>query len=86
MDLIEEFTEIIKNEDEDMSRQMKSHYKKQFTKMMKEEIEKNLSYKLCLKISEMNDELKLWKEDVDRLRECNQELKLENRKLKSQKI
>ena len=82
MDLIEEFIDIIKNEDEDMSRQMKSHYKKQFTKMIKGKTEKNLVYKLCLKISEMNDEIKSYEGDVKRKNEIVQELKNENRALK----
>lgn len=86
MDIIEDFIEIIKNEEENMSKQMKSHYKKQFTKMIKDEINKNLTYKLCLKISELNDEIKSYEGDIVRKNEIIQELKMENRELKSQKI
>jgi hypothetical protein len=44
--------------------------------------EKNLVYKLCLKISEMNDEIKSYEGDVKRKNEIIQELKNENRALK----
>jgi TolA-binding protein len=85
---VDVFIEMIKEAEPDMSRQMKSHYKKQFIKMSDDEDKQNLVYKLCLKMWEMEDEIKSYEGDVERLRECNRELKMENRVLKgkSQKI
>jgi hypothetical protein len=80
------FIEIIKSEEENMSKQMKSHYKKQFIKMSEDEINKNLTYKLCLKIWEMEDDIKSYEGDIQRKNEIIQDLKIENSELKSQKI
>jgi len=83
---VDVFIEMIKEAEPELSKQMKSHHKKQFIKMSKDESKQNLLYKLCLKMWEMEDEIKSWKEDVDNLRDVMNKLKIENRELKSQKI
>mgnify|MGYP001385117175 CR=1 FL=1 len=60
---VDVFIEMIKEAEPDMSRQMKSHYKKQFIKMSENDNKENLVYKLCLKMWEMEDEIKSWLED-----------------------
>jgi len=80
------FLKMIKEADPDLSKQMKFHHKKQFIKMSEDPNKQNLVYKLCLKMWEMEDEIKSWKEDVDNLRDVMNKLKIENRELKSQKI
>lgn len=70
------FIEMIKEAEPDMSRQLKSHYKKQFIKMREDEIKQNLVYKLCLKIWEMErDEIRSYKGDIKRKDEIIKELK-----------
>ena len=66
---------MIKTADPDMSRQMKSHYKRTFTEMDKGESSQNLVYKLCLQMWEMEDDIKWLKENNDILKEANKELK-----------
>ena len=83
---VDVFIEMIKEAEPDMSRQMKSHYKKQFIKMSENDNKENLVYKLCLKMWEMEDEIESYKGDVERKNDIIRELKLENRELKSQKI
>jgi len=79
---VDVFLKMIKEADPDFSKQMKSHYKKQFIKMSEDPNKQNLVYKLCLKMWEMEDEIKSWKDDVDYLKQCVQDLKMENRALK----
>ncbi len=83
---VDVFLKMIKEAEPDMSRQMKSHYKKQFIKMSEDDNKENLVYKLCLKMWEMEDEIESYKGDVERKNDIIRELKLENRELKSQKI
>ena len=83
---VDVFIEMIKEAEPDMSRQMKSHYKKQFIKMSEDDNKENLVYKLCLQMWEMEDEIESYKGDVERKNDIIRELKLENRELKSQKI
>lgn len=85
---VDVFIEMIKEAEPDMSRQMKSHYKKQFIKMSEDDNKENLVYKLCLQMWEMEDEIESYKGDVERKNDIIRELKLENRSLKgkSQKI
>ena len=54
--------------------------------MSEDENKQNLVYKLCLKMWEMEDEIQSYKGDVERLREYNKELKLENRFLKEKSL
>jgi len=84
---VDVFIEMIKESEPDMSKQMKSHYKKQFIKMSDPtgESKQNLVYKLCLKIWEMGDDITSYEGDVERKNDIIKELKLENRELK-QKI
>lgn len=68
------FLDIIKEVDPDMNRQMKSYYKKQMTQMNEDESKENLVFKLCNKIWEMReDEIRLYKQDVQRLQEIKEE-------------
>ena len=83
---VDVFIEMIKEAEPDMSKQMKSHHKKQFIKMSEDESKQNLVYKLCLKMWEMEDEIKSYEGDIQRKNEIIKELKIENRELKSQKI
>jgi len=73
------FIKMIKEADPDLSKQMKFHHKKQFIKMSEDPNKQNLVYKLCLKMWEMEDV-------VDYLTQSVEDLKKENRELKSQKI
>jgi len=77
-DTVDAFLRMIKTADPDMSRQMKSHYKRTFTEMDKGESSQNLVYKLCLQMWEMEDDIKWLKENNDILKEANKELKQGN--------
>ena len=72
---VEELLRLIKTADPDMSRQMKSHYKRAFTKMHKGKSSENLVYKLCLHMWEMEDDINWLKENNLILKEANKELK-----------
>jgi len=77
-DTVDAFLRMIKTADPDMSRQMKSHYKRTFTEMDKGASSQNLVYKLCLQMWEMEDDIKWLKENNDILKEANKELKQDN--------
>ena len=79
---VDVFLKMIKEAEPDLSKQMKSHYKKQFIKMSDDESKQNLVYKLCLKMWEMEDEIKSYEGDIQRKNEIIQDLKIENRALK----
>tara|TARA_R110002012_G_C11209603_1_gene561028 strand:+ start:229 stop:486 length:258 start_codon:yes stop_codon:yes gene_type:complete len=72
---VDDFVEMIKKADPEMSRQMKSHYKKKFIGMSEDISQQNLLYKMCLKMYEMEDDLKWYKENYERVKEVNAELK-----------
>jgi len=75
MDTVDDFVEMIKKADPEMSRQMKSHYKKKFIGMREDETKQNLLYKMCLKMYEMEDDLNWYKENLKIVKEANAELK-----------
>jgi len=78
-DTVDAFLRMIKTADPDMSRQMKSHYKRTFLKMNPDKpSSQNLVYKLCLQMWEMEDDIKWLKENNDILKEANKELKQNN--------
>jgi hypothetical protein len=72
---VDVFLKMIKEADPDLSKQMKSHYKKQFIIMNKDENKQNLVYKLCLKMWEMEDDIRFLDQRVKELSEANRELK-----------
>lgn len=72
---VDRFIEMIKLADPDMSKQMKSHHKKQFIKMAEDESKQNLLYKMCLKTWEMEDEIRYLNDKVSILQSANRELK-----------
>jgi len=74
-DCVDDFVKMIKKADPEMSRQMKSHYKKKFMIMIEDETQQNLLYKMCLKMYEMDDELNWYKENLQIVKEANSELK-----------
>lgn len=79
---VDVFIKMIKESEPNLSKQMKSHHKKQFIKMSEDETKQNLIYKLCLKMWEMEDEIESYKGDVERKNDIIRELKIENRSLK----
>lgn len=78
---VDVFLKMIKEADPDLSKQMKSHYKKQFIIMNKDESKQNLVYKLCLRMWEMEDQIRYLDEKVEVLSEANRELKAEIKKI-----
>ena len=53
--IVKDYLDTIKNLDPDMSKQMKSHYKKQFIQITEGESSENLLFKLCKKISDLEN-------------------------------
>jgi hypothetical protein len=78
---VDVFLKMIKEADPDFSKQMKSHYKKQFIKMSEDPNKQNLVYKLCLKMWEMEDQIRYLDEKVEVLSGANRELKAEIKKI-----
>ena len=71
--IVKDYLDTIMNLDPDISRQMKSHYKKQFIEISEGESDENLLFKLCKKISELEDEVKASRQNYYELkRDVNQ--------------
>ena len=67
--IVKDYLDTIKNLDPDMSKQMKSHYKKQFIQITEGESSENLLFKLCKKISDLEDEVKATRQNYYELKQ-----------------
>ena len=67
--IVKDYLDTIKNLDPDMSKQMKSHYKKQFIQITEGESSENLLFKLCKKISDLEDEVKASRQNYYELKQ-----------------
>jgi len=66
--IVKDYLDTIKNLDPDMSKQMKYHYKKQFIQITEGESSENLLFKLCKKISDLEDEVKATRQNFYELK------------------
>jgi predicted RNase H-like nuclease (RuvC/YqgF family) len=67
--IVKDYIDTILNIDPDISRQMKSHYKKQFIEITEGETSENLLFKLCKKISDLEDEVKATRQNYNELKD-----------------
>jgi len=66
--IVKDYLDTITEIDPDMSKQMKSHYKKQFVEITEGEKGENLLFKLCKKISDLENEVKASRQDYYELK------------------
>ena len=66
--IVKDYLDTIKNLDPDISPRMKSHYKKQFIQITEGESSENLLFKLCKKISDLEDEVKATRQNYYELK------------------
>ena len=74
--IVKDYLDTIMNLDPDMSKQMKSHYKKQFIKITEGETSENLVFKLCKKISDLEDEVKATRQNYYELKQDVKQYKI----------
>ena len=74
--IVKDYLDTIMNLDPDISPRMKSHYKKQFIKITEGETSENLVFKLCKKISDLEDEVKATRQNYYELKQDVKQYKI----------